>query len=944
MTTRLDPLRASETIVDTYQRYLRSLIVPRDPALAAALHEAIGAAVGTGITRGPLLEATPPYRGSTTLAELAAEGVVHAGLVDGRIRVEPDRPLYRHQEQAIRKVAAGRNLIVATGTGSGKTESFLLPILSDLAAERAQGTLGPGVRALLLYPMNALANDQMKRLRQLLADCPEITFGRYTGDTKEGTNEARARFELQNPGERLLPNELLSRQQMRATPPHLLLTNYAMLEYLLLRPLDLSLFQGEHSGHWRFIVVDEAHVYDGTRGAELAYEQLREEAHKARKDSLANTYLKIINTLEGRDLIGLLANRNILPKYGFPVDTVEMRVNHSPAPEASQIELSRDLTSAVYEYAPGAEIVAGGRLWTSAGVYRLPNRDLERRVYTVCPSCGHFRDAIDNLDPICPRCDTPLTGMPRRYVLPEHGFVAARQPRRPGASPPRRAWHGGTHVVSSGAEIEDYKVEFPGGALLARSGTRGQLVSLNDGPGGAGYLICKICGFGQSAMAKRPTDHRHPLTDKGCRGSLEPLSLAHKYETDVLEITVDGPVAAGVDGVVWRSVLYALVEGASTSLEIARDDIDGTVFRNEHGGMSMMIFDTVPGGAGNVHRIGRYLGTVLQAALARVRDCECGAETSCYRCLRVFRNELFHETLRRGTALDILARLLDEPTAYAELRATEPVRDFALPDAVTYARSAASAPGGRFRVLEVPGFVFETVPRGQIDLWEGRIVLAQPRGRGERRLDLAGQSLVRGLERVAVLMQEDTDHVRRDLFGPDEGDDAVHPAGNVLRTGVLDEDRRLAQRSDLAVQIWPKADEQFADRTGVVLVLAEDENTLRPWASLVLPARRAHERTPPRPPENQISPSRSVPARACSLAHTSSGSIAGMREAPSRPRSQTISSEARSRFTRAGLWVTTRSWVRPDASRMRSTRRSKTWGCRPWSISSTQVSSGGFGS
>ena len=181
-----------------------------------------------------------------------------------------DRPLYLHQDQAIRKAVAGRNLVVATGTGSGKTESFLLPILNALAAEHGKGALGPGVRALLLYPMNALANDQMKRLRKLLAGTPQFTFGRYTGDTRESRRDARESFEALNPGEPVLSNELLSREQMRATPPHLLLTNYAMLEYLLLRPADLDLFEGDHGGSWKFIAVDEAHVYDGAKAAEMA--------------------------------------------------------------------------------------------------------------------------------------------------------------------------------------------------------------------------------------------------------------------------------------------------------------------------------------------------------------------------------------------------------------------------------------------------------------------------------------------------------------------------------------------------------------------------------------------------------------------------------------------------------------------------------------------------
>ena len=118
--------------------------------------------------------------------------------------------------------------------------------------------------------MNALANDQMKRLRQVLAGYPHITFGRYTGDTEDDPKRARDAFGELNIGEPMLPNELLSRQEMRATPPHLLLTNYAMLEYLLLRPRDMDLFAAGEDSQWRFIVVDEAHVYDGSQGAEIA--------------------------------------------------------------------------------------------------------------------------------------------------------------------------------------------------------------------------------------------------------------------------------------------------------------------------------------------------------------------------------------------------------------------------------------------------------------------------------------------------------------------------------------------------------------------------------------------------------------------------------------------------------------------------------------------------
>src|SRR5262249_24381313 len=157
----------SEEIKATYRRYRSSLLAVRNPKIDAALREAID---GTDmLDRGPYLEATPPYAPGKSLQELISEGVLADGFTDLESDALPlSRPLYMHQEQSIRKAAAGRNTMVVSGTGSGKTESFLIPIFDSLVRERQRGELGPGVRGLLLYPMNALANDQMKRLRQLL--------------------------------------------------------------------------------------------------------------------------------------------------------------------------------------------------------------------------------------------------------------------------------------------------------------------------------------------------------------------------------------------------------------------------------------------------------------------------------------------------------------------------------------------------------------------------------------------------------------------------------------------------------------------------------------------------------------------------------------------------------------------------------------------------------
>lgn len=276
----LDALHASKRIEADYRRYLSSLIEPRDEAIASALNKAVAST--RTLVKGPYLEMTPPYERGATLSRLVDEGVLPQRFRRFDSTELPfERQLYSHQESALRKVRAGRNVVVSTGTGSGKTESFLLPVLASLMEEAQAGTLGPGVRAMLLYPMNALANDQMKRLRHLLLGTPEVTFGRYVGETKHTRQEALKQFRLINPHEPVLENELHSREQMRETPPHLLLTNYAMLEYLLLRPEDLSLFAGNT---WRFIVVDEAHVYDGAQGAEIAM-LLRRLRHRVRRDA-----------------------------------------------------------------------------------------------------------------------------------------------------------------------------------------------------------------------------------------------------------------------------------------------------------------------------------------------------------------------------------------------------------------------------------------------------------------------------------------------------------------------------------------------------------------------------------------------------------------------------------------------------------------------------------
>ena len=323
------------------------------------------------------------------------------------------------------------------------------------------------------------------------------------------------------------------------------------------------------------------------------------------------------------------------------------------------LDLSRDLSQAIYEYAPDATIVAGGKLWTSRGIYRLPGRDLVEYQYHVCKRCGGFRHAFADVDPACQHCGEVAQTAPRKVTIPEFGFVAGREPEKPGPRPPQRSWSGAVHVLAEPPEVHAHTKSMAGGSIAVKVGPRGQMVAVADGPAGMGFWVCDWCGYGaaRALHPQKPPKHNHLLTNHPCNGSSRLLDLAHVYETDLLTLDIGLPGFQGSQAA-WKSVLYALVEAACEALEIARDDIGGSLTPIGADDWSVALFDTVSGGAGHVLLVEENLDLVLAAALRRVSTCECGPETSCYGCLRSYGNQRDHDELSRGAAEQILTRLL----------------------------------------------------------------------------------------------------------------------------------------------------------------------------------------------------------------------------------------------------------------------------------------------
>ncbi len=258
----MQPFITAEKVKEAYRRYIETSFPIRREALRREFNRLVE---GEHLLWQELfISLARPYQPGGTFTDLIAEGVLGPEILGAQWGFER---LFWHQAQAVRRLSSRkgrgggpRNTVIATGTGSGKTEAFIIPIVDHCLRHP-----GPGVQAVLIYPMNALINDQLQRLRRVLVGTG-VTFGRYTGDTPENLQEAQESRKQPRPPE-APEEERYYREEIRGSPPQILLTNYPMLEYLLLRKQDRELFRGVQP---RYLVLDEVHTFVGVLGAEVA--------------------------------------------------------------------------------------------------------------------------------------------------------------------------------------------------------------------------------------------------------------------------------------------------------------------------------------------------------------------------------------------------------------------------------------------------------------------------------------------------------------------------------------------------------------------------------------------------------------------------------------------------------------------------------------------------
>ncbi len=310
----LDVFRLREDVVSEYRDYVSSFVRIRDARVERYVKQELEAGE---LWPEAVLQLNPAFEPDSTLGELADANVLtpETARFFGR-----DLRLYRHQREALEIGLRGQSYVVTTGTGSGKSLTYLLPIFDAVIRNAAADH---SVRAILVYPMNALINSQLDALEAFRCNFPDspVRFARYTG---QESNEDR--------------NRIL------ADPPHILLTNYVMADYLLVRPAERPLLNTA-TRDLRTLVMDELHFYRGRQGADVAMltRRLQERAGPNLQAVATSATMATGNSRQERkQIVAQLASRFFgqeIPPSNV-VDETLQRVAQVPVP-ISSVELRR---------------------------------------------------------------------------------------------------------------------------------------------------------------------------------------------------------------------------------------------------------------------------------------------------------------------------------------------------------------------------------------------------------------------------------------------------------------------------------------------------------------------------------------------------------------------------------------------------------------------------
>ena len=390
---------------------------------------------------------------------------------------------------------------------------------------------------------------------------------------------------------------------------------------------------------------------------ELMYE--RKQLFKAGKPS-GDIDRGIQNSLDN-DVIAVLAKRGFLPRYAFPLDTVTLETSWSRW-DSKDVELSRDRMVAISEFAPGAQVIARKKVYTSAGLYIVGRADKPDHLwYSKCPGCEQIRTSLTQ-EPLlghCEVCQKTITAhQVMRFVEPKAFSIQMEKKKSAGERLRRttliRMRQGLTHFIDS---VTDDEFMEQGGFRLALK-TSGHLFRYNLGIQGKGFVLCDWCGYSEAQHRyKSSKKHERLRPSSGsseCQNKYfgnKSLAYGHRFESHCL-IVRPSFVCTSVE-----SLAYALRKGICNVLEVEPSDI-GVSWRwlanrrQGNVGAEIVLYDLTPGGAGFVKEGQEQWDEVVKKAR---EACEkCGCKQACYDCLKDYSNQSYHEKLDRQKAIEAL--------------------------------------------------------------------------------------------------------------------------------------------------------------------------------------------------------------------------------------------------------------------------------------------------
>ena len=405
------------------------------------------------------------------------------------------------------------------------------------------------------------------------------------------------------------------------------------------------------------------------------------------RNKILSTSIKI-NDLKRRKgvfqdegILAFLSRKNVFPKYGFPVDTVEMTgftdKKGIKGKEAKKLhlQLQRDLSMAITEYAPGSQVVADGKLLTSRYIKRPPDISWKLYDYIACDNCNtlnidtHVSEDTDNsrLHQCC-QCGKDLDLNKRRnFLIPEFGFEIDPKIEKPKLIKPERSYHGETYYVGHHDDMTNTEIKIGDHSIELISSSDDELAVLNK----SNFYVCNFCGYTEKRSDNRSTfekDHNQ-ASGSACRNKiLRKHSIGYRFKTDVLQIRFLDNEILPTERDKALSILYGIIRGACSYLDIEQQEISGCLqyYNNphtNHGNYSIILYDRTPGGAGHVKRIAdkeMILG-IFRNTLKLMEMCNCGGEekdSSCYGCLRSYYNQMDHDKLKRRYVIDFMKDIL----------------------------------------------------------------------------------------------------------------------------------------------------------------------------------------------------------------------------------------------------------------------------------------------